>query len=172
MTALRCTQKLLTAMRVKPAVPPLPGSNVLGDWSLNLLHVRPAKLVIAMSEHDRFALVLEAAPYATLLPRLQAALFVQLLTIGVPPDVARRECDAMQPLIITATTPYPNRLSLQANMKDYAWLVTLWWEERGKTLGEINARLVDHLIGFNNDLQFPYERVLAALAKSSEDKTA
>ena len=48
------------------------------------------KLVLAMSEHDRFALVLEAAPYATLPLRFADALFVQLLFIGVPPDVARR----------------------------------------------------------------------------------
>ena len=94
MTALRCTQKLLTAMKLKPSAPPPSGRNVLGDWSLNLLHVRPVKLVLAMSEHDRFALVLEAAPYATLPQRFADALFVQLLFIGVPPDVARRECDA------------------------------------------------------------------------------
>ena len=164
MTALRCTQKLLAAMRVKPAAPPSPGSNVLGDWSLNLLHVRPSKLVIAVSEHDRFALVLEAAP-ATLPQRLVEALFAQLLTLGIPSDMARRECVAMQPLIITATTPYPNRLSLQANLKDYAWLVELMWQERGKSLTEINARLADHIVGINNKLQFPKERVLAALAE-------
>lgn len=62
MTALRCTQKLLTAMKVTP---PAPGANRLGDWSLNLLHTRP-KRVVAISEHDRLGLLLEAAPYATL----------------------------------------------------------------------------------------------------------
>ena len=169
MTALRCTQKLLTAMKVKPSAPPSPGSNALGDWSLNLLHVRPSKLVLAVSEHDRFALVLEAAPYATLSQRLAAALFAQLLAIGIPPDVARRECDAMQPLTITATTPYPNRLSLQANLKDYAWQVEFMSDD-GASLAEINARLADHIVGINNKLQFPYERVLAALAESCEDE--
>ncbi|MBK9160528.1 MAG: hypothetical protein IPM27_03000 [Nitrosomonadales bacterium] len=162
MTALRCTQKLLTAMRVKPSAPPLPGRNVLGDWSLNLLHVRPVKLVLAVSEHERFALAMEAAPYATLPQRLADALFVQLLFIGVSPDVARRECDAMQPLTITATTPYANRLSLQANLKDYAWQVEYMVED-GSSLGEINARLVDHIVGVDGKLQIPYERVLAAL---------
>ena len=77
MTTLRCTQKLLTAMKMKPSAPPPPRRNALGDWSLNLLHVRPVKLVLAMSEHDRFALVLEAAPYATLPQRFADALFVQ-----------------------------------------------------------------------------------------------
>ena len=88
MTALRCTQKLLTAMKVAPAQPPAPGANRLGDWALNLLHTRP-KLVVAVSEHDRFGLVLEAAPYATLPQRFVEAVFVQLLTIGVHPDAAR-----------------------------------------------------------------------------------
>jgi len=95
MTALRCTQKLLTAMKAAPSAPPAPGANRLGDWSLNLLHTRP-KLVVAISEHDRLGLVLEAAPYATLPKRFIEAVLLQLLAIGVPPDVARRECDAMR----------------------------------------------------------------------------
>jgi len=106
MTALRCTQKLLMAMKATPSAPPVPGANRLGDWSLNLLHTRP-KLVVAVSEHDRLGLVLEAAPYATLQQRFVDAVFVQLLAIGVAADAARRERDAMQPLTITSTTPMP-----------------------------------------------------------------
>ena len=163
MTALRCTQKLLTAMKVKPSAPPAPDANRLGDWSLNLLHTRP-KLVVAMSEHDRLGLALEAAPYATLPQRFIKAVLVQLLAIGVPPDVARRERDAMQPLVITATTPYANRLSLQANLKDYAWLVELMWSERDQSLTEINARLADNIVGINGKLEFPREFVLKRLS--------
>ncbi len=171
MTALRCTQKLLTAMKVKPAAPPSPGSNVLGDWSLTLLHVRPAKLVLAVSEHHRLALVLEAAPYSSLPQRLQSTLFAQLLGIDVSSDIARRECDAMQPLTITATTPYPNRLSLQANLKDYAWQVEFMLEERGSSLAEINACLADHIVGVNKKMGFPRKLVLAALTESCEDES-
>ncbi len=169
MTALRCTQKLLTAIKVKPSAPPSSGSNVLGDWTLNLLHVRPSKLVLAVSEHDRFALALEAAPYATLPQRFVEALFAQLIFIGIPPVVARRECDAMQPLIITATTHYPNRLSLQANLKDYAWQVKFMSED-GRSIAEINERLADHIVGIDKKLQFPYQSVLAALAGLCEDE--
>lgn len=145
MTALRCTQKLLTAMKVKPSAPPAPGANLLGDWLLNLLHTRP-KLVVAMSEHDRLGLVLEAAPYATLPQRFVEAVFVQLLAIGVPPEAARRERDAILPLAITATTPYTNRLSLQANLKDYAWIAKIFLIERGASLAQINARLADNIV--------------------------
>ncbi len=165
MTALRCTQKLLTAMKVAPSAPPAPGANRLGDWSLNLLHARP-KLVVAVSEHDRLGLVLEAAPYATLPQRFVEAVFMQLRAIGVPPEAARRERDAMQPLTTTATTPYPNRLSLQANLKDYTWLAELWLMERGKSLAEINARLADNLVSINGKLEFPREFVLNRLLEA------
>jgi len=158
MTALRCTKKLLTATKVAPAQPPAPGANLLGDWALNLLHTRP-KLVVAVSEHDRLGLVLEAAPYATLPQRFVEAVFVQLLAIGVPPDAARRERDAMQPLTITATTPYPNRLSLQANLKDYAWIAEIFLEERQSSLAEINARLADNLVTINGKLDYPKDWV-------------
>ena len=163
MTALRCTQKLLTAMKVAPSAPPVAGANRLGDWSLNLLHTRP-KLVVAVSEHDRLGLVLEAAPYATLPKRFVEAVFVQLLAIGVPPDAARRERDAMQPLIITATTPYANRLSLQANLKDYAWITEIFWEERHVSLAAVNARLADNIVSINGKLEFPREFVLNRLS--------
>ena len=158
MTALRCTQKLLTAMKVAPSAPPAPGADRLGDWSLNLLHTRP-KLVVAVSEHDRFGLVLEAAPYATLPQRFTDAVLLQLLAIGVSPDAARRERDAMQPLTITATTPYANRLSLQANLKDYAWQVE-WMMAEGAPLAEINVRLADHIVGINGKLELPWKFVL------------
>jgi len=163
MTALRCTQKLLTSMKVKPSAPPTSSANRLGDWSLNLLHTRP-KLVVAISEHDRLGLVLEAAPYATLPQRFIGAVFMQLLAIGVPPDLAQHECDAMQPLTITSTTPYANRLSLQANLKDYAWLAELWWMERDKSLAAINARLADNIVSINGKLEFPWKFVLNRLS--------
>jgi hypothetical protein len=87
-----------------------------------------------------------------------------LLTIGVPPDQARREVDAMQPLAVTATTPYTNRLSLQANLKDYAWLAEIYRAERQATLAEINARLADNIVSINGKLEFPREFVLNRLA--------
>jgi hypothetical protein len=95
--------------------------------------------------------------------RFVETVLIQLLAIGVPPDLARRECDAMQPLTITSTTPYPNRLSLQANLKDYAWLTELMWSERDQSLAEINARLADNLVGINGKLEFPREFALKRL---------
>lgn len=162
MTALSCTQKLLVAMKVPPSPPPAPGANRLGDWMLNLLHTRP-KLVVAISEHDRLGLVLEAAPYATLPQRFVDAVLAQLLAIGVPPEQARREVAAMLPLTVTATTPYANRLSLQANLKDYAWLAEIYWAERQATLAEINERLADNIVSIDGKLEFPWKFALKRL---------
>ncbi len=162
MTALRCTQKLLKAVKVQPSPPPGSGANRLGDWSLNLLHTRP-KLVVAVSEHDRLGLVLEAAPYATLPQRFCDAVFVQLLAIGVPPELARCERDAMRPLVITATTHYSNRLSLQANLKDYGWIAEIFLVERGASLALINSRLADNIVSINGQLDWPKEHVLRRL---------
>ena len=155
MTALRCTQKLLAVLKVppQPAVPKL-STNRLGDWSLNLLHTRP-KLVVAVCEHGRLGLVLAAAPYATLPQRFVAAVNNQLLAIGVSPELAQGECDAMLPISIMPTTLYANRLSLQANLKDYAWLVEDYMDEGNNSLTVINARLADNIVGINGKLDFP-----------------
>lgn len=112
----------------------------LGDWTMNLLHVRPLKFILAVSEHDRLGLLVEAAAFATLPERFTEALFAHLLTLGVPPDIARRECSAMQPLTITATTHYENRRSIQGNMTDYTLMLRWLFEER-MPMAEINARL-------------------------------
>jgi hypothetical protein len=117
-----------------------------------------------MSEHDRLGLVLEAAPYATLLQRFIESVREQLLAIGVSLDMAQGECDAMQPVIITATTPYANRLSLQANLKDYAWLAELYLVERHASLPEINTRLADQIVSLNDKLEFPRKFVLERLS--------
>ena len=155
MTALRCTQKLLTVMKVeasKQVIPEL-SANRLGDWSLNLLHTRP-KRVVAMCEHGRLGLALQAAPYSNLPQRFVHAVYAQLLAIGVPQKLAQLECEAMLPLTITPTTLYANRLSLQANLKDYAWLVEDYMAEGENSLTVINDRLADSIVGINGKLDF------------------
>ena len=137
----------------QPAVPKLSTSR-LGDWSLNLLHTSP-KLVVAVCEHGRLGLVLAAAPYTTLPQRFVAAVNNQLLAIGVSPEMAQGECDAMQPLTITPTTPYANRLSLQANLKNFAWLLEDYMSEGNNSLTVINERLADSIVGINGKLDFP-----------------
>lgn len=117
-----------------------------------------------MSEHDRLGLVLESGPYATLPERFIESVREQLLAIGVLSELVQGECDAMQPLTTTATTPYANRLSLQANLKDYAWLAERYLVGRHASLAEINARLADQLVSLNGKLEFPRKFVLERFA--------
>ncbi len=65
---------------------------------------------------------------------------------------------------ITATTPYANRLSLQANLKEYAWQVE-WMMADGATLAKINTWLSDHIVGINGKAWFPRKFVLNRLAE-------
>lgn len=53
MTALRCTAKLLKAMKEKPDLDPAPARNMLGEWTATLVRVSRIQLVIAVSEPTR-----------------------------------------------------------------------------------------------------------------------
>jgi hypothetical protein len=59
-----------------------------------------------------------------------------------------------QPLTIFPTTPYVNRLSLQANLKNYVWLVEVYMDEGNNLLTVINERLADSIVGINGKLDF------------------
>lgn len=157
MSALRCTQKLRNAMGIKPAShPPHPpgiaaqpaAGALLGDWSLNLLHVRPAKLVLAVSEHDRLGFLFDAAPFDTLPQRFCAALFAHLGTLGIAPAIARRECDAMQPLTISATIRHENRRSIQASISALSEIVQATLYEAPMPVATLNACLARQISSF------------------------
>lgn len=149
MSALRCTQKLRSALGIKPAHSPHPPGIAaapatgarLGDWSLNLLHLRPAKLVLAVSEHDRLGFLFDAMPFDMLPERFSAALFAHLCALEIPPAIARRECDAMQPLTISATTQHENRRSIQRSMSELSAIVQATLYEAPMPVATLNAHL-------------------------------
>ena len=127
MSALRCTQKLRSALGIKPAHPAHPPGGdaaLLGDWSLNLLHVRPVKLVLAVSEHDRLGFLFEAMPFATL---------------------PERFCAALQPLIISATTRHENRRSIQHSISALSEIVQATLYEAPMPLADLNAYLAQQI---------------------------
>lgn len=148
MTVLRCTQKLLDAMRVQPVPlnhPPEgpPSKTLLGDWTLHLLYVGEARLILAVSEHDRLGLVLEAAPIYTLPQRFLATLYEHLHALGVPPEIAQRECNAMQPFVVAATRGRNAYRAIQGNMIIYMTVVKQMLQQ-GSPLAQINARMAEH----------------------------
>lgn len=69
----------------------------------------------------------------------------------------------MSPLVITATTHYANRRSLQANLKDYAWVAEIFLMERGDSLETVNAHMAKHLLSINGKLEYPREFLLKRL---------
>lgn len=98
MTTLFCTRELLDRLEAVPQ-PALPADNHLGAWTATVVLLRPARLVLAVSEHGRLPLVVAAEPWASLLERLPEALYQQLLALRVPAELARSERDQMQPLV-------------------------------------------------------------------------
>ncbi len=119
MTVLRCTAKLLKAMKAKPVADPSPVTNRLGEWTANLIRVGRIQLVLAVSEPTRFAVVIDAAPYATVPFRLSQNLFKALLFIGVPPDLAAAEAHAMEMPQIAAS----NSRSVLGTLNQFAFEV-------------------------------------------------
>lgn len=101
MSILLCTGRLIDALDigVGEAGPALPASdNRLGAWFATVVPLRPARLVLAVSEHARLPVVLSVDPRETVLQRLPDAVYALLLDLKVPVELARGERAAMQPL--------------------------------------------------------------------------
>ncbi len=103
MTTLRCTTKLLKALKAKPVAHPAPATNRLGGWTANLIRVSRRQLVLAVNDATRFGVVIEAAPYAEIPLRLAQRVFMALRYIGVPDDLAAAEAQALETPEFAAT---------------------------------------------------------------------
>lgn len=117
MTAFRCTGKLLKAMKEAPETDPTPASNRLGEWTATLVRVGRIQLVLAVSEPTRFAVAIDAAPYATAPQRFAGALLEALLDLEIPADLAMAEIEAMLPLQFAAS----NSRSVLGSLNQFAW---------------------------------------------------
>lgn len=114
--------------------------NRLGDWSATRLALRPARFVLAVSEHARLAVVVDALPDDTLLQRIPDALYALLLGIRVPADLARRERRLMQPLRPAAASPADNGAA--GVLKIYATELQVAWDTAGpRSAAELSLRM-------------------------------
>lgn len=140
MALLRCTRRLFEPIGTdhRDGTPDPGGDNRLGTWTATLLPLRPARLVVAVSEHARLPLVMTALPYENMLDRFPEALYALLLDLKLPPDLARLECAAMQPLQPVTETDG----STLAVLKIYAVELRAAWE---KGLTRSSAELSLHL---------------------------
>lgn len=104
MFTLRCARKLLARGLAPSADPPPVADALLGDWYATLIYGRPIHLVLAVSQRTLLPVVLPAREARTLPRRLPAGALEVLQAIGVDPDAARREVDAMAVATIAKTS--------------------------------------------------------------------
>jgi hypothetical protein len=117
--ALRCTQKVLKRLGLSAPLPEPPApTNALGHWYVNLLRFGHEQIVMATSERSLLTVVLPARELRSrLAPGLAESAMALLLAIGVPPDRARREIDAMTPTVWARTASK----SVLGSMNDFAF---------------------------------------------------
>lgn len=95
MMTLRCTRKLLEALRAPSAVELAPTSTVLGDWYANLYEARPGRIVLCLNERSLLAVLVEFGEIPSLVPAIGRSVADLLARIGVPDDSIRVERAAM-----------------------------------------------------------------------------
>jgi hypothetical protein len=104
MVVVRCTKKLLDRIK-PPSMAPVEsvGTNVLGDWYANLLIARHTWLIVAVSEKTLLPVVLPAAPFKTMAPRLAVAVGEHLRRLGVASERVDEEVAAMVTAVFAKT---------------------------------------------------------------------
>lgn len=103
MVVLRPTVRLAGKLRLRLGESSFRSTTRLGDWYATDLNLGRQRLVICVSELSRLAVVLEAAPYATIPERLPPALARVLHLIGSEQTTIEREIAAMGTIAIAKT---------------------------------------------------------------------
>ena len=158
MSILRCTAKLLKAMRAKPVADPAPATNRLGEWTANLVRVGRIQVVLAVSEPTRFAVVIDAAPYATIPFRFSHNLFKALLFIGVPADLAAAEAYAMENPEIAAS----NSRSVLGTLNLFAFQIECEVQDGARSAAELTQHLADTIVTSPKHIVYPADHVREA----------
>lgn len=131
MFVLRCTRKLLRRMgpSVSPTSEPSETTTRLGDWYANLLIVRQQHLVLGVSRITLLPVLVVAAPYKTLVPRLAEGMSQMLRALNIEEAKVIVEERAMRDCVVTTT----NDRRVLGSMNDFAWLLEAYLDERSMT---------------------------------------
>jgi hypothetical protein len=92
---LRCTSKLLQALRAPTAAERTQASTVLGDWYANLYETRPRRVVLCLSERSLLAVLVEFSDASRLVDAIGQSVVNLLARIGVPDTSISAERTAM-----------------------------------------------------------------------------
>ena len=92
---LRCTRKLLQALRAPAAANPAQAGTVLGDWYANLYETRPCRVILCLSERSLLAVLVEFGDAPRLVDAIGRSVADLLARNGVPENSIRAERAAM-----------------------------------------------------------------------------
>jgi hypothetical protein len=118
MASLRCTQRLLKALRTRPDEALPQPSNRLGDWYANVLNAGPNRLVIVTSERTLLTVIVPIRDAPRLGERIREAVHDMLFRLGIPPDLAADEVRGMDRMALGKTA---NR-SVLSSMNELTFL--------------------------------------------------
>jgi hypothetical protein len=116
---LRVTAKLLKRMKAVPDPTPPPCTGRLGDWYANLHVMRPAHLVLAVSERTLLPVLVPAKDIGGLPERIALAARDMLLAVGIPEEQVVRELRQMAECRIAKTASR----QVLGTMNDFAWML-------------------------------------------------
>lgn len=166
MTVLRCTAKLLKAMKARPVVAPAPAKNRLGEWTANLIRVSRVQLVLAVSEPTRMGLVIDAAPYALIPERFGQALFKALLYLDIPADMAAEEAESMRGMELAVSSSR----SVLGTLTQYAYQIESdLWHGKACSAHDLTCHLAEMVVIKPKDVGFPADRVREAFGLAPLD---
>ncbi len=95
MLVVRCTAKLLRRIKSPPTPTASRSTTRLGDWYATILPLRPAQLVLLVSEITRLPVVITAREFATLEGRIPIGIARAIHDMGVDPSIRDAELLAM-----------------------------------------------------------------------------
>lgn len=159
MTTLRCTAKLLKALKATPVESPPPPDNRLGEWTANLIRYGRKAFVLAVNEPTRLGLMIDAAPYASLGERFTEQLLNSLLWLGIPPEQALAEAEASCPTRFARS----NSASVLATINRYCFDMEAHYHyDRELTAIDLSRRLLNEVVLSPKHIGFPADRVREA----------
>lgn len=139
MVVLRCTRKLLRRVRSgsPDSVEPPKSTTRLGDWYANVVVVHRHHLVLAVSGITLLPVLVPAAPYKTMIPRIAKAVGQILRALKIGEDKVAAEEKTMRDFVMAPT----NDRRVLGSMNDFANMLEAYLDER--SLAEVALHLAE-----------------------------
>lgn len=138
MVIVRPTQKALRRFPQPASSELRESTTILGDWYVNLLFTRRARLVLVVSERSLLSVLLPANDFGNFMPRLRSSVERLLVTLGAPRTSVAAELREMQQAVVARTI---NRRVL-GSMNDLAYQVRVRLElEPATAVGSLEVEL-------------------------------